>query len=132
MELGISCGGWCPKDRRAEDGAIPDKYPLVETDAQNYNKRTKLNVQDSDGTLVINRGPLDGGTAYTVQLVAQLEKPCLVIDVENPLAMAEVEAWLTRHGIKTLNVAGPREGKRPGIHEQTVLFLEAILLSRKS
>ena len=31
LELGIPCGGWCPKDRVAEDGRIPDKYPLKET-----------------------------------------------------------------------------------------------------
>ena len=27
--------------------------------ARNYTKHTKLNVQDSDGTLIINRGELD-------------------------------------------------------------------------
>jgi hypothetical protein len=28
---GIPCGGWCPKIRRAEDGPIPERYPLKET-----------------------------------------------------------------------------------------------------
>jgi hypothetical protein len=23
------CGGWCPADRRAEDGPIPQRYPLT-------------------------------------------------------------------------------------------------------
>ena len=28
LELGIPCGGWCPKGRKAEDGPIPERYPL--------------------------------------------------------------------------------------------------------
>jgi len=27
----LSVGGWCPKERKAEDGMIPEKYPLKET-----------------------------------------------------------------------------------------------------
>ena len=33
LAQGIACGGWCPKGRRAEDGAIPGHYPLSETDS---------------------------------------------------------------------------------------------------
>ena len=29
LALGLAVGGWCPKDRRAEDGRIPDRYPTV-------------------------------------------------------------------------------------------------------
>lgn len=36
LELSIPCGGWCPKGRRAEDGTIPDKYPLQESPTTNY------------------------------------------------------------------------------------------------
>ncbi|MGZ3605599.1 MAG: YpsA SLOG family protein, partial [Thermodesulfobacteriota bacterium] len=31
LELSISCGGWCPKGRKAEDGPIDTYYPLRET-----------------------------------------------------------------------------------------------------
>ncbi|MBI5969510.1 MAG: molybdenum cofactor carrier, partial [Deltaproteobacteria bacterium] len=31
VELGLPCSGWCPKGRRAENGTIPDYYPLQET-----------------------------------------------------------------------------------------------------
>ena len=27
IELGIPCGGWCPKGRQAEDGTIADRQP---------------------------------------------------------------------------------------------------------
>jgi hypothetical protein len=29
LAAGFSCGGWCPADRRAEDGPIPQRYPLT-------------------------------------------------------------------------------------------------------
>ena len=28
LELKIPCGGWCPKGRLAEDGPVPQRYPL--------------------------------------------------------------------------------------------------------
>ena len=31
LELGISCGAWCPKGRKAEDGPLALRYPLRET-----------------------------------------------------------------------------------------------------
>jgi hypothetical protein len=31
LAAGFPCGGWCPRGRRAEDGPIPDRYPLQET-----------------------------------------------------------------------------------------------------
>ncbi len=75
LTLGIPAGGWCPLDRKAEDGRIPDRYPLTETASPSYKKRTKLNVRDADGTLVLNMGTLDGGTLATVKIAQKLKKP---------------------------------------------------------
>ena len=36
LALGLKAGGGCPKGRRAEDGVIPDRYPLTETSERNY------------------------------------------------------------------------------------------------
>ena len=36
LELEIPCGGWIPKGRRAEDGAIPESYPLKEMPSPGY------------------------------------------------------------------------------------------------
>ena len=75
MSLGIPCGGWCPKGRKAEDGRIPDRYPLRETDSASYRKRTILNVADSDGTLILAVGELRGGTLATKRAASELRKP---------------------------------------------------------
>jgi hypothetical protein len=63
LEFGIPCGGWCPKGRLAVDGVIPSWYPLQETQCADYAERTRLNMLDSDGTLILNVGKLTGGTA---------------------------------------------------------------------
>jgi len=76
LALGLAVGGWCPKGRRAEDGGIPDRYPLMETPERNYQSRTRRNIEDSDGTLLLNQGKLDGGTALTVAHARQIGKPC--------------------------------------------------------
>mgnify|MGYP000918852238 CR=1 FL=1 len=44
LALGLPVGGWCPKGRRAEDGVIPDCYPLTETPERNYQARTRRNI----------------------------------------------------------------------------------------
>lgn len=69
LALGLAVGGECPKGRRAEDGVIPGRYPLVETPERSDQARTKRNIEDSNGTLILNRGTLDGGTALTARHV---------------------------------------------------------------
>lgn len=127
LALGLAVGGWCPKDRRAEDGVIPDRYPLTETPERNYQARTRRNVEDSDGTLILNRGALDGGTALTVAHARQIGKPCLIVALEEGIEPAAFREWLTAHHITVLNVAGPRESKRPGVYAAAVRRLEALL-----
>lgn len=131
IELGIPCGGWCPQGRRAEDGVIPAKYPLQETEGNSYNKRTKLNVRDSDGTLILNRGELDGGTAHTLALAKKLRKPFLIVDLDT-VEPCQVAEWLDSNKIRVLNVAGPREGKRPGVYSASLDLLLNILSAKKS
>ncbi len=53
---GIKHGGWCPKGRRAEDGAIDARYQLKETPSANFVQRTEWNTRDSDGTVVFSIG----------------------------------------------------------------------------
>lgn len=127
LGLNVPCGGWCPKGRRAEDGIIPARYPLQETDSPNYARRTALNVTDSDGTLILTRGALRGGTALTVDLAQKTGRTCLVLRLEDgPLVRGAVN-WLEENDITVLNVAGPRESQHPGIYKEARETLERIL-----
>jgi aryl-alcohol dehydrogenase-like predicted oxidoreductase len=126
---GIAHGGWCPRGRRAEDGVLPAHYLLQETESAGYRQRTKRNIQDSDGTLIVNRGELTGGTLLTQDLARKLGKPCHVIDAEHgptPAAAAALLAWITANRVRTLNIAGPRESKQAGIYSETVNILNSV------
>ena len=115
LRLGISHGGSCPRGRLAEDGRIPDRYQLCETDSSDYTVRTELNVHDSDATLILCRGRPTGGTELTLRLAEQHGRPNLVIDLDRAPDPDEVRRWLVDHRVETLNVAGPRESQSPGI-----------------
>ena len=65
IELGIKHGGFCPKGRRSEDGTIPSKYVMRETETDDYSERTLKNIQFSDGALILHKGEIIGGTALT-------------------------------------------------------------------
>ena len=131
LELGIPCGGWCPKGREAEDGPIAARYPLIETPAAGYAQRTEWNVRDSDGTLVLTRGEPTGGTAMTIAIAARLREPCLVLDLAGPADPSSVQGWANANTIAVVNIAGPRESGSPGIYAQAVLFLRQVLSGRK-
>jgi Circularly permutated YpsA SLOG family len=124
--LGLPCGGWCPRDRRAEDGLIAAIYPLMETPSTDYAQRTRWNVRDSDGTLVLTRGRVEGGTAFTVAVARRRRRPLLVVDLATEPDPVEADRWVREAGIGVLNVAGPRESQRPGIGAEARAFLERL------
>ena len=119
IEAGFPCGGWAPEGRVAEDGPIAARYPLAELPGGGYEERTLKNVLDSDGTAILHAGVLEGGTRMTQQYCTQHQKPCLVIDgsrLRPREAAGEIAAFIVKHGIGALNVAGPRASKWPGAH----------------
>ncbi len=129
LEIGIPCGGWCPRGRRAEDGIIDARYPLTETPSEEYLQRTEWNVRDADGTLILARGPLTGGTALTHAIARRLNRPCLVVDLTRRPSPQAVLRWLRRERIQLLNVAGPRARSKPGIHAEASGFLRHVLVA---
>lgn len=133
-------GGWCPKGRRAEDGPLPERYPLEETPSEAYGQRTEWNVRDSDGTLIFTRGPLTGGTALTAELAEKYGRPHLVVDLEGEVGDVDaggdhaveptadrIADWLAEADLETLNVAGPRESGESGIYEEVRPIVRAVL-----
>jgi hypothetical protein len=116
LEAGLPAGGCCPKGRRAEDGVIPERYPLRELDSPQYSSRTEKNVVDADGTLILNKGALTEGTRATYDFALHYGRPCLIVqlDRQEPGSWQQVIAWIDRHELRVLNVAGPRESKFPG------------------
>ena len=105
------CGGWAPADRMAEDGVIPERYPLTKLPRGGYRERTRQNVVDSDGTAIIYIDSLKGGTRLTHTLCVSERKAYALLDARR-LSVAEavlaLRQFVDNHRIDVLNVAGPR------------------------
>jgi len=126
-EAGVAHGGWCPRGRRAEDGAIPARYPLQETPEADPAQRTAWNARDADATLALVRGEAHGGTALALEHAAALGRPVLVLDLDADPGVQDVLAWLRSANVGTLNVAGPRESEAPGIYGEALALLRSVL-----
>ena len=130
LAAGVECGGWCPAGRLAEDGPVPDHYPLLELPGGGYAERTARNVADSDGTLVITFSDPQGATRTTIDCCVEQEKPHHVIDGFRTSvgdAVREVQRFMHGHGIHTLNVAGPRASETPQAYDYAFALVTAIL-----
>lgn len=130
IKLNIPHGGWIAKGRKTEDGRLPDKYQLQEMPTASYPKRTEQNVLDSDGTLIISHGKLDGGSALTRKLAKAHNRPWTHIDMDVlsvPDAEKIIQSWINRNNIEVLNVGGPRASKNPRIYNTTAEVLESVL-----
>jgi len=124
-------GGWCPRERRAEDGSIPSHYELHETGSPDYVERTEQNVLDSDATLIVVRDrELSGGTAFARFCAEKHRRPLLVICAGDGVSQsaAALAKFIKQHNVSTLNVAGPRESQEPGLGKFVMELLEAALL----
>jgi hypothetical protein len=127
LVAGFECGGWCPAHRSAEDGVIPDRYPLMSLPpanasaasedlsarqiAEQYRARTLKNIQDSDGTAILYSETLSGGTLLTQKLCMREKKPFIALDAQaitKLRAAATIAQFVEEHGVSVLNVAGPR------------------------
>ncbi|MGP0591782.1 putative molybdenum carrier protein [Nitrospira sp. T9] len=136
LKFGIECGGWVPKGRMGEDGVIPAHYPnLVETDSDDPNIRTELNVRDSDATILITRGAPTGGSAFTVEVAMRLGKAVFHVDLNRESmdqVVPEVCRWLQNLHPAILNVAGPRASEDHDIYDLAKVLLESVFLAMNS
>ncbi|MCB1905041.1 MAG: putative molybdenum carrier protein [Gammaproteobacteria bacterium] len=130
LAAGIRAGGWCPEGRKAEDGRISDNYPLQELPGADYLQRTERNVADSDATLIIHFGQVQGGTARTLEFCKTWCKPHLLIDgtrLSEAEAVGQIAEFIDREEVLRLNVAGPRASGEPQAYRYTLQTLTLML-----
>lgn len=131
--LGIETGGWAPKGFRTDAGPDPllaSRYGLRGHTSPSYPPRTRLNVLESDGTLIIIRHNMTPGSRMTKRLCKKHKKPYLIVRCTAAITqstVACVSTWIEEHEIEVLNVAGSRERTSPGIFDFTVRLLENVL-----
>jgi len=133
IEAKMEHGGFCPKDRRAEGGPIPEHYQLDELGTSNYQVRTRHNVEAADATVIFMDREDSPGSRLTTRTCQQLGKPYywiriadLDVSIDNHVAM--VAEMLEATSAKTLNVAGTRGSKcRPEFLERVREILWGVL-----
>lgn len=114
LENNFPCGGWCPQGRQSQDGKIDKKYPLREIPNGSYEDRTRKNIEDSDGTLIIYEKELTGGTLLTYEIAKSLNKPVFLLRdpaKTKDIDVSEIKSWIVFNHIIIMNVAGPRSGE---------------------
>ncbi len=127
MGRGIAHGGWCPKGRRSNDGVLPDRYRLLETDSPGYAARTHRNVETATTTLVLIEGPLVGGSLLTAKLAERLGMRYAVFQLNggtDDLLATGIRGWLVDEDCACLNIAGPSEERCPGIFQRVMALLD--------
>jgi len=121
-------GGWCPKGRKSLEGPIPPRYQLMETPSASYLQRTEWNVRDNDGTVVFTlASDASGGSLKTIQFARKHGKPVLHVSRAGSVYVDPallLQKFVDEHRIETLNVAGSRESKEPGIYAWVMEVLE--------
>ena len=131
IELRLPYRGFVPQGRWAEDGRIPSNYKeLTECDSSDPVVRTRLNVENSDATLILSHGKLVGGSLVTWQTARSTRKPCLHIDLDrnsDDAAVEKIRLWLRNGDFDDLNVAGSRASKDPDIYEHIREILRRVL-----
>jgi hypothetical protein len=118
IERGIEHGGWCPQGRLAEDGPIPGRYNLTETDETESWARVQRNVRESDGTVIITFDPkLTGGSQETADYAKKTRRKGLHISGALRYDVGDVlRGFVWMFGLEVVNVAGSRESEEPGIY----------------
>lgn len=124
IALGLEYGGW---------RSLGDDPPEIcasrmrTTSSGNRGIARRLNVQDSDGTLILSLArDLVGGAAFVARAAESQRKNYLHIVLpagdrsQMPEAVAGgVREWIRDGLISVLNVAGPTEDEAPGIQATT-------------
>ena len=130
LKFGIPHGGWVPKGRKSEDGPLPEIYRLQEMPTKSYEARTEQNVIESDGTVIIARGKLTGGSDYTRKMTLKHKKQLLGIDlnlISHFDGASLAASWIKLQRVQVLNVAGPRASEDQQIYSDVVIILEKVL-----
>lgn len=136
IRWGFPYGGWCPKGRKAEDGAIGGQYQLLETPSSNYLQRTEWNVRDTDATVIFTiSATLAGGSKRTAEFATKHRKPSIHIarrasTYVDPALL--LQQFVEDNGVRILNVAGTRGSKEPDVWRFAYENLEAAFFFDKA
>lgn len=123
MDKGVATGGHAPKGYRTQTGpdfTLRDTFGLEEHPSDAYPPRTEANVRNAHATIIFG-DENSPGCSLTKRLCRKWKKPYFVVNTFSSKQVEEVAKALRALAIfdLTVNVAGNREEKNPGIFKKT-------------
>ncbi len=133
---GIETGGTAPLGWQTGTGPNPSSlkhYNLCESQNPGYAARTLENILAADATLIFG-DVKSSGSALTLSLCVEHNKATALINwPEEYLEIVPATAsWIKLQRIKTLNFAGNRESRNPGIHVAAKHFVVELIANLRS
>lgn len=130
IELGAECGGVCAEGRMAEDGFIPDDYPVVELVGEDTSESIRQNVKESDGTAIIYFGDIEEEPEEALDYCVQLGKPYRLVDggdLQSGQAAKVIADFIKDKGLMTLHIIGPKASASDRAHRFGYEAVRALL-----
>jgi hypothetical protein len=113
-----------------EDGLLPDKYKMQELSTSNFDVCSKMNVLDSQGTVVITNGDFNNGLGLAKMYADQFDRCWLHIDLGKiPInwAASKIHDWMIMHEIEILNVTGSKLKEYSKIYSKVLIIMEGLV-----
>ena len=130
---GLKTGGWMPRRWQNLEGQQPHfatLYGMDEHRSVGYAPRTKQNVVDSDGTLIIATDKNSPGTRLTITAARLFKKEILVCNIDYSTDM--IYNWIIDNKFEIVNIAGNSEQTSPGIYDQAFKILDEVFYKIKN
>lgn len=127
---GIKTSGWIPMGWKTEDGPRPEYaglYGAMEHPSELFPPRTEANAKMADATIWFGSAD-SAGYRCTYRAAKKHDRYWLEIGTEGqgPMFPTTVADWIESNEFKSLNIAGTRESKAPGMEERVFRFLSCV------
>ena len=125
VELRLRVQGWYTEFERRGGAPLPASYTENAKPTLSPRMRARLNVQDSDGTLILSvAAAVPSGAHYADEACEQQRKPSLHVVLPAGGAstipddvVTGVLDWLREEEIHILHVTGPTDREEPGVQQ---------------
>jgi hypothetical protein len=129
-EVGFNTSGFAPKGYKTELGSnllLKTHYHLKETSSSGYAIRTRMNANWADISILFSDDSQSKGTLFTISCCKKANNPYLLLSsfdtnaVQSILAFIKPYIGFNKHC--TINIAGNRASKAPGIQDRVFSIL---------
>ena len=129
IKLNIPHSGWTYKTRRTEEGILPDKYNVKESQYSSFSERIEKNVLAAEATAIITHGSLTIGLKIVRDYAEKHNRPYLHVNLnENPLnkASALIRKWMINNDLEAVYFTGLKSAGGSNINQEVIQIIEGV------